>query len=452
MDEIYKKFRLPGRLVQLCLCAVVPLFLLPFSSFSAQPKAKSEESLFLDLQKTGLGSMGELQEKKRFIETIRLEKQKIQDKMLVNVYESAFEYYRAGNYEDARDLAKKVLSIDPNFEDAGMLLEASEQLRGSSRYGMSKKLMLEDRFKSALSLYNDGRILDAHKKMEEVVKLSPNNIKGKYWLAKMKDDLCEYYYQKGDQLYSQRDYKGALDNMYNALMLKPRDARVVQFITKVEDELRQETANARLKSALEYYARGLLKEAYAGLESVLEVQPGDSKAKKLLYEVKNELEQGYINRGRKLYGERKYTAAIAEWTDAKPYTANLSYLDKLISRAKEQMRLEAENKRQRAEAAARRAREESERARREEEDRRRAEAEAARQNAFVPEGPIVPKVTTEEKRRTAQQHYLEGLKFFMNSNYEKARDAWNIAKQLDPGNTDVESGLKRIDQLQAGTQ
>ncbi len=421
------------------------------SAFSTQPKVKSEESLFLDLQKTGLGSMSELEEKKKFIETIRLEKQKIQDKMLINVYESAFEYYRAGNYEDARDLAKKVLSIDPNFDDASMLLEASDQLRGSQRPGMSEKLMIEDRFKSALSLYNDGRILDAHRKMEEVVKLSPNNIKGKYWLAKMKGDLCDYYYQKGDQLYSQRDYRGALDNMYSALMLKPRDAKIVDYITRTEDELRQETANARLKSALEYYAQGRLKEAYAGLQSVLEVQPGDSKASKLLAEVKKELEQGYIERGRKLYGERKFTAAIGEWTGAKAYTANLPYLDKLISRAREQMRLEADQKRQRAEASARRAREESERVKKEEEDRKKAEADAARMNVTA-EGPVLPKATSEENRRTAQQHYLEGLKFFMNSNYEKARDEWTIAKQLDPGNTEVELGLKRIDQLQASLQ
>ncbi|HOW88933.1 MAG TPA: hypothetical protein PL037_01530, partial [Elusimicrobiales bacterium] len=104
-----------------CLCFSV-------QALAAQPKVKSEESLFLALQKTGIGSMNELEEKKKFIETVRLEKQKIQDKMLVNVYQNAFDYYRAGNYEDARDLSSKILSIDPGFEDAGMLKEAAEQL------------------------------------------------------------------------------------------------------------------------------------------------------------------------------------------------------------------------------------------------------------------------------------------------------------------------------------
>lgn len=405
--------------------------------------------MFLDLQKTGLGSLSELEEKKRFIETIRLEKTKIQSKMLANVYENAFNYYREGNYEDARDLANKILSIDPNFTDAVMLLEASNQLRGSARPALSEKLMIEDRFKSALALYNDGRIVDAHGKMEEVVKLSPNNIKAKYWLAKMKDDLRDYYFQKGGQLYAKRDLKGALDNFYHALLIKPKDAGAIEYITRVEDELRQETANNKLKAALESYAQGRLQEAYEGLKSVLNVQPGDSKAIKLLAEVKSEIEQGYIGRGKKFYGERRYTDAIVEWNGAKPYTANLAYLDKLISRAREQMRLEAEDKRRRAEEAARRASEEEARRKKEEADRKKAEEEAklkGRSMESVSRGP------SEESRLASQQHYLEGLKYFQNSNYEKARDEWTIAKQLDPGNTDAEAGMKRIEQYLAGGQ
>ncbi|MFA6433168.1 MAG: hypothetical protein WCW52_00585 [Elusimicrobiales bacterium] len=440
-----------GKIFVACLCAFAPLCLSPVRVFAQQQKVKSEESLFLDLQKTGLGALSELEEKKKFIETIRLEKAKIQSKMLTNVYENAFNYYRTGNYEDARDLATKILSIDPGFDDAGMLLEAANQLRGSLRPGMSEKLMLEDRFKSALSLYNEGRLIDAHKKMDEVVKLSPNNIKARYWLGKIKDDLRDYYFQKGGQLYAKRDLKGSLDNFYNALLIKPRDSRVVDYITRVEDELRQETANDKLKGALELYAQGKLKDAYEGLKRVLEVQPGDSKANKLLAEVKSEIEQGYITRGKKLYGERKYNDAISEWSLAKPYTANLAYLDKLVSRAREQMRLETEEKRRRSEEAAKRARDEEERRRKEEEARKKAEEEAKRKGTSSSEGSAAakPQGVTEENRMSSQQHYLEGLKYFQNSNYEKARDEWTIAKQLDPGNTDAEAGMKRIEQYLA---
>ena len=50
----------------------------------------------------------------------------------------------------------------------------------------------------------------------------------------------------------------------------------------------------------------------------------------------------------------------------------------------------------------------------------------------------------------AQLHYVEGLKYFQNANYEKARDEWLIARQLDPNDSDSAAGLKRIEQTLAG--
>jgi tetratricopeptide (TPR) repeat protein len=420
---------------------------------SAQQRAgvKSEESLFLDLQKTGLGSLTEFEEKKKFLETVKLEKQKIQGKMLDNVYENAFEYYRQGNYEDAKDLATKILAIDPGYQDAQMLLEASNQLRGSLRPNMSEKIMIEDRFKTALSYYNEGRIVEAHKKMDEVVKLSPNNIKAKYWLAKMKDDLKDYYTQKGKDAYKDRDLKEALDNFYNALLIRPKDSPTVEWITRVEDELRQQRANDKLKEALEFYAQGRLKDAYEGLQRALEIQPGDPKAGKLMGEVKLEIENGYLASGKKFYGARRYTDAIGEWDKAKPYTANMSYINKLISRAREQMKSESDEKKRRAAEAERRAKAEEDARLKEEAQRKKDEEEAKRKGTTVEEIKK-PAGISEENRLASQQHYLEGLKYFQNSNYEKARDEWTIAKQLDPANADTAAGLKRIEQILSGGQ
>ncbi|MDO8806638.1 MAG: hypothetical protein Q7R35_19670 [Elusimicrobiota bacterium] len=420
---------------------------------SAQEKrVKSEESLFLDLEKIGLGSLNEMDEKRKFLETIRLEKQIVQGKMLDAIYENAYEYYRNGNYEDAKALALKIIAIDPNYQDAQMLLEASNQLRGSLKPGMSEKLMLEDRFKTALSYYTEGRIVEAHTKMTEVVKLSPNNIKARYWLSKIKEDLKEYYFERGSQDYQARDLKGALDNFYNALLIRPRDSLTIEWLSRIEDELRQQRANDMLKMALEFYAQGRLKDAYDGLRRSLEVQPGDSKCNKLLAEVKSEIENGYLAGGKKLYGARRYPEAIGEWDKAKPYTSNMAYLNKLISRAREQMKLEANEKRRRAEDAARRARAEEEARVKEEEARKKAEAEAKRKGVTVDEIGKKPVGVSEENRLAAQQHYVEGLKYFQNSNYDKARDEWTIARQLDPGSADSASGLKRIEQILSGGQ
>ncbi|MDQ7772111.1 MAG: hypothetical protein RDU13_01175 [Elusimicrobiales bacterium] len=433
----------------LLACAAAPSPSFGQAATAAKP-VHTEESLFLNMQKIGLGALDDTEEKKKFLDTVQLEKQKIQFKMLQNVYENAYHLYRSGDYDSARDMAARILSIDPNFQDAAMLMEASTQLRGSARPVLSERVMIEDRFKEALSLYQEGRIVEAHRKMEEVAKLAPNNIKARYWLGRMKDNLKDYYVSKGEEEYVKRDLKAALDNYYNALLIKPREAAIIDRIARVEDELRRERATDSLKSALEAYAQGNLQGAYNGLRRVLEIQPGDAKAGKLLGDVKGEIEQGFIARGRKLYGERKYTEAISEWDKAKPYSSNPKYLAQLVSRARQQMKLEEEARKRRAEEAARKAREEEERRAREEEERRKAEEEAKRKG--VASGPIEkkPQGVSEENRQAAQRHYMEGIKHFQSANYDKARDEWTIAKQLDPGNADAEAGLKRIEQLLSG--
>ena len=130
----------------------------------------------------------------------------------------------------------------------------------------------------------------------------------------------------------------------------------------------------------------------------------------------------------------------------------MGYLNKLISRAREQMKAEADDKKRRADEAARRAKAEEEAQAREEAARKKAEEEAARKGVAVEDVVKKPKGISEENRLAAQQHYLEGLKYFQNSNYEKARDEWTIARQLDPSSPDTAAGLKRIEQILSGGQ
>ena len=63
-----------------------------------------------------------------------------------------------------------------------------------------------------------------------------------------------------------------------------------------------------------------------------------------------------------------------------------------------------------------------------------------------------PKAGSSVKVPPAQEHYLEGLKYFQNSDYEKAREEWTIVKKLDPSNTEAEAGLKRIEHILAGSR
>ncbi len=47
----------------------------------------------------------------------------------------------------------------------------------------------------------------------------------------------------------------------------------------------------------------------------------------------------------------------------------------------------------------------------------------------------------------SQRRYLEGVKYFQNADYAKARAEWKAALKLDPSNSGAAAGLKRIDQI-----
>ena len=52
-----------------------------------------------------------------------------------------------------------------------------------------------------------------------------------------------------------------------------------------------------------------------------------------------------------------------------------------------------------------------------------------------------------EAREASRQKYYEGLDAYNQDEYERARAAWIAAKQLDPGNTDADLGLRKVDEL-----
>lgn len=420
-----------------------------FSQAEIAKRTQGEESLFLNMQKVGLGQLSDLEEKKKFLDTVQLEKQKLQYSMLQSIYENAYELYKAGDYQSARDMAARILSIDPSFDDARMLREASDNLRGSSNPKYSERVMIEDKFKEALSLYQQGEVLKAHKQMSEVVKLSPNNIKAKYWLGKMKEDLAEYYINQGDEEYKKGNLKDALNSYYNALSIKPKEEKIVSRISALEEELRNHLLNEKLKAALEVYAKGDIQNAYKMLQSAMQINPGDNKADKLFREVKKEIENGFIEKGKTLYAKKSYSLAIAEWNKARPYSDSVSYIDKLVNTAKAQIAKEEQEKKRREEEAAKRAKEEEEKKKKQEEEKKKKQMMG---QSTEDEDSIKQKKITEQNKMAAQQHYLNGLKEFQNSNYQKARDEFTVAKQLDPTNTDIDSALKRIEQIMSGGQ
>lgn len=61
------------------------------------------------------------------------------------------------------------------------------------------------------------------------------------------------------------------------------------------------------------------------------------------------------------------------------------------------------------------------------------------------DGPRPPQEL--DNKRLSQEHYLTGMIAFQTSKYDKARDEWNLAAQLDPSNSAATSGIERLNKM-----
>jgi tetratricopeptide (TPR) repeat protein len=379
------------------------------------------------------------------------------------VYENAFDLYKNGQYEAANDLTRKILAIDPGYSDASILNRATIDLKGSTKPRVSERRLIEERFEEGMALYRQGRLVEAAERWEECSKLAPGNLKSHYWLRKARTEMAEEHYRKGRQAYRQHRLREALDQWYAALVLNPRYPRLTVELAKVEAESREQDANEKLQAALNLYSQGLVLESLKMLDAVLESGPGNVKAQKLQAEIRAEVANQHVAEGRRFYESRQYDKAIAEWKHAVEYGYDPKSADQLVARAKEQQRREATARTRAAEAA--KAREEDIKKQKAEEavaaaeakkkdEEEKAKAAAAGQTTQPPAGQTgaPPPQNAESNKQASQQAYLEGVIYYQKNDYEKARDKWLHAKQLDPGNSDAIAGLEKIEKLYGAGQ
>ena len=437
--------------------AVLLLSAAGFARAAGSPRVHEADSLFLDMSKLNLGTISSEDDKKKYIYTIQLEKARVTRKTLRSVYENAFDLYKHGQYEAANELTRKILAIDPGYEDASILNRASVDLKGSTKPRVSEKRLLEERFEEGMALYRQGRLVEAAQRWEECFKLSPSNLKSYYWLRKARTEMAEEHYRKGRLAYRQLLLREALDQWYAALVLNPRFPRLTSEIAKIEAESRDQDSNEKLQAAINLYGQGLVLESLKVLDGLLESGPGNMKAQKLQAEIRAEVANSHVAEGRRLYESRQYDKATAQWKQAVVYGYDPKAAEQLTARAKEQMRREEAAKKRAVEAV--KQREQDLKRQKEEEAKAGAEAEAKRKadeanggqsQAGAAQPGQAP--ASNSNREASQQAYLEGIIYYQQSNYDKAREKWLHAKQLDPSNSDAAAGLEKIEKLYGAGQ
>lgn len=454
-----------------------------------------EEGMLLDLGKISLGTLNDVEEKKQYLSTVQLEKQRIQNYTLRMVYENAYQLYKMGDYQRAQEMAQTILSIDPNFTQAQTLAKQAQHM---GTYGTtSEAQVIEAKFQETLNLYDSGRLVEANDKLNEILTIQPGNSKAQAWKAKIDSDIAKEYARRGEVAYEKGDYQEALDAWYNSLLMRKEDPKLVSKIAEAESLLRRKQVEESMKQALDFYNKGQYVESYAVFERITKIQPGDARVEKYMSQLKNEIAAGYYNAGANSYNAARFDQAISYWNNAKKWGADTTTMDGLIKRArtaKENYVRTAQKQRQEQIQRAKEAYLQQQQA---------AEAQAQAQAAAQVSGntpgagpeeqpeqietvevtdnipgmvnipgssaggtstttlinPLDPNETlpsvggdamkrvSAEAREASRAKYIEGLDAFNQDDYERARSAWMTAKKLDPGNSDVDIGLRRLEEL-----
>ena len=243
------------------------------------------------------------------------------------------------------------------------------------------------------------------------------------------------------------------------MLIRKDDSALVNKIAQTENDLRKQQVKESMEQAMNYYNKGQYLESYSTFERIAKIQPGDQRVQKYMTQLKDEIAQTYYTAGNKSYNAGRYDSAVSYYTNAKKWGADANQMDQLIKksrnakenalRRKQQAQLDALKQAEKAAAA------------QEEEPIETVSVESGNSslNPLIPAGETIDANNTTqgiggaagrvsaEASAASRQKYIEGLDAFNQDDYERARQAWIVAKQLDPGNTDADLGLRKVEEL-----
>ncbi len=477
-----------------------------------------EAGLMLDLQKVSLGTLANVQQRRQYLSTVQLEKQRIQNFTLNMVYDNAYNIYKQGDYQRAAELSDVILSIDPSMKKAQTLSDTATKM---ATYGtISENEILDMKYKEAFDLYKQGYLVEAQAKFEEILTINPNEEQAKMWIQRINNEFTKIHTRRGYYAYKQGDYQEALNQWYNVLLINKDEPTLNAKIAEVEALIKKEESQRVLDQAFEYYANGRLVDAYREFNRAQEIQPGERQTQKFIVQLREEIASNYYNAGNKAYNERKYNTAVANWKQAQKWgysKQDISVLIKNAERAKNRSRVEktettttttttSESNSSATQLGVCKpgkafacrppiVEKESEilqevlpvktAAKQENKNTVTVKEETIITEETKPDGTVItstettvkkentskeektPEVTTEvegedfpaqtiveksptrvseQARQASIKHYRYGLAAFSEGNYEKAKEEWQAALNLNPENSDAALGLKRVEE------
>jgi tetratricopeptide (TPR) repeat protein len=211
-----------------------------------------------------------------------------------DAYDRGVDYYRQGLYKSAMKELETVPPDHPRFNRAQDYLEKSNsRVRDATTH-----------IDRALQYRKEGELFKARREFEEALEAYPRHRRVRMLLEALDMDIdatVNYYYEKGQDEFENRNYEEARVAYLEALKADPEEVRIITELSKTNDLL----VKAYVREGTAFFEKGSFDEALMQLEKAYRTRSDDPS-------LVNQLSDLYNRRALKYYREDRLPQALAD--------------------------------------------------------------------------------------------------------------------------------------------
>jgi len=219
----------------------------------------------------------------------------------------AYAFYEEGKLIDSLDEWKEVLKLDPTSVRAKEYVERIEQKlskiekeRYLERVEEKRKAEIAELLGKGDRLYEQEKYVEAIKEWEKILKINPKHTLAKENIDRTKvkiERLVEVHLSKGKEFYDKKDSPSAIAEFKMVLKFDSENKEAKEFMEKTKEqaaEVVKKVSRAEIDAlyyeAADLYLKGKYEESISVLNKLLELDPVNENAYKLLEKAKSVLE------------------------------------------------------------------------------------------------------------------------------------------------------------------
>jgi len=226
-------------------------------------------------------------------------------------------FYIRGDWGKAIGQWENAIKNDPSNEELSEFMKIANKRRQEEEALEKAEILYRD----VLAQYDEGKINEAIKQLETVIKLNPEHKKAREYLTRVREKLAaikkeevarrdresiDKHYFQGIDYYAEGKFQKAIKEWEEVLKIEPTHAGAKEYLEKARDKIVQagsqkrktksttrkaeeEKAEVYYKQGINYYVAGKFKEAIGQWEEVLKMEPSHKGAIEYIAKAKERL-------------------------------------------------------------------------------------------------------------------------------------------------------------------